>query len=732
MSKKPEQHLKVGEWWYLPQQDKLVKIGDAGEITSTADLDNLCQKAINYFILNAGRLITREELLLDVWGVKDVSDGRISRVIRVLRVALGDDSKEPKYIETIPKRGFRFIAPVIEAVVQNDKLPETAPIPLQTIVTEEIIPGHDQPVMTESDLSPATNPRQWLVKFSMFVALLSTVVMLFFWQFFINKQVDDTTERFIRYKPITSLPGLESYFDVSPDGKNVIFSHQEGFDKKQNLVLLSLKNYEYHNLFSGNFDYVGAQFSPNGEFVAYQKRSDVENICEIRIFKIDLNFKVYDDELLTNCSKHAINSNIDWSPDGKRVLYTDFNSSNMMNSLVILNVKTKLKDTLTLPPATGIGDVMGRFSPDGSKIVFIRDTLRSAAQLWLLDLSTRSTIFLHQLTKVYPSTVSWLDNSNIVFNDTRWSIAKFNIKDKKIYPLFKTDEDSMAVSVMPNGNLISSVGNFRKSKVRKVSNPLYTDEEHNTVIFESNRSEISLGINPEIGKPNSLVSRRTGLPQLWYLHADGSEELITNFDRFYVIKQQLFSPNGESIAIKVDSEIYIVKNKSSIFKISGDDVVGSIFSWSSDAEHLFYESMSNGNSEIIKVRVSDGFREVYSTESIFYRESSDGLYELTSDRDGKLFSLKNKRSGSISKFNLPRLFSLNDVLLHDGMIYYSYALDKNLNEVAVYNINKSEYVLTGVTFKNSARGFSISNDAKYLYIGDVEIGDMDLAILEIR
>ena len=93
MSSKPEQLLKVGDWWYLPEQDKLVKIGMHGDITETAALDNLCHKALSYFILNAGRLVTRDEILADVWGVRDVSDGRISRVIRVIRVALGDDSR---------------------------------------------------------------------------------------------------------------------------------------------------------------------------------------------------------------------------------------------------------------------------------------------------------------------------------------------------------------------------------------------------------------------------------------------------------------------------------------------------------------------------------------------------------------------------------------------------------------------------------------------------------------
>ena len=114
MAIKLDKPLQVGDWQYVPEQDKLVQLAADGKIAVTADLDNLSQKVANYFIANAGKLITKDELLHDVWGIRDVSDGRVTRVIRVLRVALGDDTREPRYIETIPKRGFRFIAPVLE------------------------------------------------------------------------------------------------------------------------------------------------------------------------------------------------------------------------------------------------------------------------------------------------------------------------------------------------------------------------------------------------------------------------------------------------------------------------------------------------------------------------------------------------------------------------------------------------------------------------------------------
>jgi DNA-binding winged helix-turn-helix (wHTH) protein/Tol biopolymer transport system component len=731
MSKKPEQHLKVGEWWYLPQQDKLVKIGDAGEITSTADLDNLCQKAINYFILNAGRLITREELLLDVWGVKDVSDGRISRVIRVLRVALGDDSKEPKYIETIPKRGFRFIAPVIEAVVHNDKAAEPAPAPLPTAVVEELPPLTETPMRVESDPTLITGQRQ-LVKFTMLFALVSLIALLFFWQFFINKQVDDSPERFIRYKPITSLPGLESYFDVSPDGKNVIFSHQEGFDKRKSLKVLNLDDYQYRVIYSDDFDYVGSQWGPDKQSVAYQKRSVEQSVCEIRVAKVNAEARILQDELIAKCNINAINSNIDWSPDGKYLLYTDWQEDKMINSLVMVSVKSKLKDVLTSPPLTGIGDVMGKFSPDGTKISFIRDSLRSSAQIWIIDVATRSTYYLHQLQNIYPATIDWLDNERIIFNDTRWSLATLNVMSKNILPIVNTDNDSMALSMMPNGDVLASVGSYRKSKVRKYSNPLITEDRENSVIFESNRSEILLSINPVNSKPNALVSRRTGLPQIWFIYPDGREKKVTEFERFNVIKQLMFDQSGDNLAFKVNNEIVVVDSDGKNKKISGDDIVGSIFSWSSDNSYIYYESTKNGVTDAVKVNVENLEKTLIETESQLFKESSDGGFTISKVQSDDKFKLYNTKTKEVQLLKLPKLVSINDVVVKGDFVYYSYAINSSTSEVAAYNIKTRKYVLTGIQFDNMARNFSLSKDSKFFFITDVEIGDIDLAILPMN
>src|SRR5258708_7444251 len=59
---------------------------------------------------NAGRGLEKDELLRHVWPDTFVEEGSLTRAIYVLRKALGDG--DGIYIETLPKRGYRFVAPV--------------------------------------------------------------------------------------------------------------------------------------------------------------------------------------------------------------------------------------------------------------------------------------------------------------------------------------------------------------------------------------------------------------------------------------------------------------------------------------------------------------------------------------------------------------------------------------------------------------------------------------------
>jgi DNA-binding winged helix-turn-helix (wHTH) protein len=70
---------------------------------------------LRYLVEHPGRLINREELLKAVWAPTHVSEAMPKLYIREIRQALGDDPHKPQFIETIPRRGWRFIAPITTA-----------------------------------------------------------------------------------------------------------------------------------------------------------------------------------------------------------------------------------------------------------------------------------------------------------------------------------------------------------------------------------------------------------------------------------------------------------------------------------------------------------------------------------------------------------------------------------------------------------------------------------------
>jgi DNA-binding winged helix-turn-helix (wHTH) protein/TolB-like protein len=65
---------------------------------------------LRFLLENSGRVVEKRELFENVWKESFVSDNALTKVIREIRQAIGDDAAQPLYIETVPKRGYRFIA----------------------------------------------------------------------------------------------------------------------------------------------------------------------------------------------------------------------------------------------------------------------------------------------------------------------------------------------------------------------------------------------------------------------------------------------------------------------------------------------------------------------------------------------------------------------------------------------------------------------------------------------
>ena len=68
--------------------------------------------ALALMAAHPGQLITKDRFLDEVWRGVPVTDEALTQAMRALRKALGDDAANPRFIETVPKHGYRFVAPV--------------------------------------------------------------------------------------------------------------------------------------------------------------------------------------------------------------------------------------------------------------------------------------------------------------------------------------------------------------------------------------------------------------------------------------------------------------------------------------------------------------------------------------------------------------------------------------------------------------------------------------------
>src|SRR5262245_58140356 len=95
------QALTIGDWACEPALNQL---GAAGR---TVKIEPKAMEVLLYLASRPGEVVGREELLAEIWRGVVVGDDALTQVVIKLRKALGDS-----YIETIPKRGYRLIAPV--------------------------------------------------------------------------------------------------------------------------------------------------------------------------------------------------------------------------------------------------------------------------------------------------------------------------------------------------------------------------------------------------------------------------------------------------------------------------------------------------------------------------------------------------------------------------------------------------------------------------------------------
>jgi DNA-binding winged helix-turn-helix (wHTH) protein/TolB-like protein/Tfp pilus assembly protein PilF len=139
--------VAFGEFVLEPTQQRVLR-GDGTPLDLTPRLFS----TLVFFVEHPGELLDKDTLIQAIWSGLVVEENNLSQVVSGLRRALGDEPQGSRYIQTVPRRGFRFVAEVSRPAVT---LP--APVPADG-VDETATPG----AISAAQPEPAQPRRAWL------------------------------------------------------------------------------------------------------------------------------------------------------------------------------------------------------------------------------------------------------------------------------------------------------------------------------------------------------------------------------------------------------------------------------------------------------------------------------------------------------------------------------------------------------------------------------------------
>ena len=120
--------FRLGEWLVRPSLNQLLRDG------AMLHLRPKVMDVLVHLAEHGREVVAKEELIEAVWAKEFLADSALSRAVFELREVLGDDAQQPRYIETIPKRGYRLIAPVVrEEPASEPPAAVTLPAPRRRI-----------------------------------------------------------------------------------------------------------------------------------------------------------------------------------------------------------------------------------------------------------------------------------------------------------------------------------------------------------------------------------------------------------------------------------------------------------------------------------------------------------------------------------------------------------------------------------------------------------------------
>jgi len=255
---------------------------EAGELLKNGLRVKLQEQPFQLLVIlleQPGRVLTREDLRRRLWPADTFVDfdRSLNTAASKLREALGDSAESPRFVETLPRRGYRFVAPV-ELVAAEPETPES---PAQPRLWRGALPGLRRLAV------PAL------------LAALALAVGLCLGGFWSPFTGSPTQERVVRFSYSPEM-GLESRPVISPDGRRIAY-----VSSRQTLHIQDLDRMMPREI-EGSEGARHPFWSPNSDWIAFGSRQELKKVA------------VRGDPVQTVCALPSVGvyAGGAWSPDG--------------------------------------------------------------------------------------------------------------------------------------------------------------------------------------------------------------------------------------------------------------------------------------------------------------------------------------------------------------------------------------------------------------------------------
>jgi Tol biopolymer transport system component/DNA-binding winged helix-turn-helix (wHTH) protein len=661
---------------------------------------------------HAGELVSREALRQQVWPEDTFVDfdHALNTAITKIRMALGDQADNPRFVETLPRRGYRFIAPV-----DNPTAPEPVPIPPQPAA---------EGIRTKG---------LWIAGAALVLAVLSAVGI---WRFSRNRA--EAALPPLEIVPMAAVPGFEHDPAFSPDGNQVAFalSAEEGCGIYTTMV----GGEKTLRLTSGPADY-SPTWSPDGRRVAFYR--DVDHGTAIYAVPA---LGGTEQRLYSGLSS-AWTRGLNWSPDGKVLAFADSHGETNRTWISLLSLADSSSRQLTFPSGPEI-DSSPAFSPDGSTVAFVRGSIVGVvSDLYVVPtaggVAKRLTF---DNTWILGSPTWTPDGHDIVFSSDRGSglstLWRVSPAGGPLRPVTSVGVIAWSPAISPKGNQLAYQRMFFKDNLFRLNLKDETHPQSPPVLVKSDKGfNWRPHFSPD-GKRFSVESNGLGHSEIWACDTVGA-----NCGQLTSLRGTAgaarWSPDGRYIAFefrpKERSEVYMLEVGGGMPQLlptlPGANNGGP--SWSRDGKSIYFYSDKTGEPfQLWKVSVQGGPPvQVTKKGGVFAVESEDSrfLYFVKFDAPGIWRMPLNggeeervlSRAGGHEWFNW--------ALTRTGIYFRDYEKSKNNDSVGVlkfFDFATGKTTTIAATDQPGGVGLAVSPDGRSIIYDDK--GDAESTIMLVK